>query len=85
MHFEGIKGETLVNLLSEKNIYASMGAACRSRKNQKSALELMGFSKSVAKSSVRFSFSHLNTAEEAEIVKQVIFENVTQMRRILKR
>jgi cysteine desulfurase len=83
LSFLGIKGETLVHLLSEKKIYASMGAACKSRKKQKSSLELMGFSKERAESAVRFSFSHLNTVAEAEAARQIIIDCVSQMRRVL--
>jgi cysteine desulfurase len=83
MSFVGIKGETLVHLLSEKKIYASMGAACRSRKKVKSVLEAMGFSAERAGAAVRFSFSHLNTVEEAVHVKKIVIESVLQMRRVL--
>ena len=83
MSFLGIKGETLVHLLSEKGIYASMGAACRSRKKQKSALETMGFTKQRAESAVRFSFSHTNTLEEAITAREIIKNSVIQLRKIL--
>jgi len=85
MSFLGIKGEVLVHLLSEKGIFVSMGAACRSRKNTKTILETMGFSAEIASSAIRFSFSHLNTIEEATAAKEVIAECVTQMRRVLRR
>lgn len=85
MSFRGVKGETLVHLLSEKGIYASMGAACRSRKKQQSALEVMGFSKERAESAVRFSFSHLNTVAEATAAREIIAAHVAQMRRVLGR
>lgn len=75
MSFTGIKGEPFVHLLSEKGLYASMGAACQSRKNTKTALEAMGFSKERAASAIRFSFSHLNTAEEAVAAKEIIKNN----------
>ena len=83
MSFLGIKGEILVHLLSEKGIYVSMGAACRSRKNTKTALEAMSFAPEVANSAIRFSFSHLNTVEEANTAKQIIIDCVTQMRNAL--
>jgi len=81
--FLGIKGETLVHLLSEKGIYASMGAACRSRKKVKTSLELMGFAPERVESAVRFSFSHMNTMEEALQAKEIIIECVNQLRRII--
>jgi len=85
MSFSGVNGETIVHLLSEKGVYASMGAACRSRKKTKSALEIMGFDSERAKSAVRFSFSHLNTLEEAAEAKEIIIAAVTQMRRVTGR
>ncbi|MCL1842447.1 MAG: aminotransferase class V-fold PLP-dependent enzyme [Defluviitaleaceae bacterium] len=84
LSFMGLRGETLVNLLSEKGIYASMGAACRSRKKRNSLLEAMGFSEERAKSAVRFSFSFLNTVEEAAVVRQIIIDTVSQLRRVLR-
>lgn len=84
MSFLGISGETLVHALSEKGVYASMGAACRSRKRVKTALELMGFSEERTRSAVRFSFSHLNTQEEAEAAKAIIIATVEQLRRMLR-
>jgi len=83
MSFLGIKGEILVHLLSEKGVYVSMGAACHSRKNTKTALETMGFPPEVANSAIRFSFSHLNTMEEAITAKKIVMDSVIQMRRML--
>ena len=83
MSFTGIKGETLVHMLSEKGICASMGAACRSRKKVKTTLEQMGFNVARAESAIRFSFSHLNTIEEATHAKEIIIDCVSQLRRIL--
>lgn len=83
MSFIGIRGETLVHILSEKGVYVSMGAACRSRSKKKSALEEMGFCVERAQSAVRFSFSHMNTVQEAEIAKEVVSKSVAEMRRVL--
>ncbi|MCL2286316.1 MAG: cysteine desulfurase [Firmicutes bacterium] len=83
MSFLGVKGEILVHVLSERGIYVSMGAACRSRKNTKTALEAMGFSEEAANSAIRFSFSHLNTIEEVDRAKVTITECVNQLRKVL--
>jgi len=83
MSFLGVKAEPLVHLLSEKGVYASMGAACRTKKNSKSPLVLMGFSNERADSAVRFSFSALNTVEEAYAAKAIIIECVTYIRNAL--
>ena len=83
LSFLGLKGEILVHLLSQRGIYASMGAACQSRKKVKSTLEMMGFAPERASAAVRFSFSHLNTVAEAQAAKAMIIDCVTQMRKVL--
>jgi len=80
---EGIRGEILVHMLSEHGLYVSMGTACRSRKNKKSALELMGFTPDIATNSIRLSFSHQNTLEEAETAKRIVCKCIQQLRKTL--
>lgn len=83
LSFLGLKGEVLVHALSQKGLCVSMGAACQSRKKDKSVLEAMGFKKDRAESAIRFSFSHLNTLEEAAMAKKIIIGCVTDMRNML--
>jgi len=83
MSFTGLKGEVLVHALSKKGIYTSMGAACKSRKNSKTSLEAMGFSRERAESAIRFSFSHMNTIEEVVAAKAAIVECVQSLRQII--
>ena len=82
MSFLGIKGETLVHALSEKGIYVSMGAACRSRKREPT-LAIMGFSQEIAESAIRFSFSPFSTMEEAELARDLIMDEVNRLRRVI--
>jgi len=82
MSFLGVKGEILVHALSEKDLCVSMGAACRSRKSGPSALELMGFASAVAESAIRFSFSYLNTLEEAYKAKELVIDQVRRFRKM---
>ncbi len=81
LSFMGVKGETLVNALSARGVYASMGAACRSGKKGASPLELMGFEKERAESAVRFSFWK-NTPTEAEAAREEIIKCVTALRNV---
>ena len=83
MSFLGVKGEVLVHALSEKGLYVSMGAACRSRKRSQSALSLMGFTHEIAESAIRFSFSPYNTLAEAELALNIIFDEVSRLRKVL--
>ncbi|MCL2216425.1 MAG: aminotransferase class V-fold PLP-dependent enzyme [Defluviitaleaceae bacterium] len=85
MSFLGINGETLIHLLSDNGLCASMGAACNSRKKAKPPLELMGFDHARALSAVRFSFSFLNTLEEAKAAKGIIINCVKQLRKMVGR
>ena len=80
--FLGIKPEVLVHMLSQENIYISTGSACKSKKKSKTILEEMGFSKELANTAVRFSFSHLNNIQEARTVKSIIIKAVQTLRGI---
>ena len=82
MSFVGVKGEVLANMLSEKGIYVSTGAACKAGKKITQALELMGYDKERADSAIRFSLSHHNTASEAKLARNAVVECVTMLRKI---
>jgi len=82
MSFLGVKGEVLVHALSEKGLYVSMGAACRSRKRARPALQLMGYGAHIAESAIRLSFSHLNTLEEAHTACELIEAEVRRFRKM---
>ena len=82
MSFTGVKGEVLVNMLSEKGVYVSTGAACKASKKDVSALALMGFNMERADSAIRFSFSHINTVSEADLARKAIIESVKLLRKI---
>jgi len=83
LSFLGTRGEVIVHMLSERGIYVSMGAACKSRnKRDTSSLALMGYTKDRAESAVRFSFSHINTLAEVEETKHALKQCVAQLRKI---
>lgn len=63
--FPDVEGETLVFLLDQEGICASTGAACESDEPEPShVLREIGLSREDARSSLRFSFSRMNTKEE---------------------
>jgi len=79
----GTRGEVLVHMLSERGIYVSMGAACKTRsKRDNSSLALMGYSRERAESALRISFSHLNTLAEIDEVTHALVECVAQLRKV---
>ena len=85
MSFDGVRGEVLVNMLSEQGIYVSTGAACKVGKKEIPALALMGFDKERADSAVRFSFSHNNSVSEANFVRKAVVDCVTILRKVRRK
>lgn len=81
--FDGIggNGEGLLMLLDQHGIMASSGSACSSSSNKPShVLKGIGLSDEMAKSSIRFTLSHLNTEEEIEYIIRVLPELLNYLR-----
>lgn len=64
LSFSGVNGETLINLLSSKEIYISRGSACSSKKAGNRIFEAMGMTVDQTKSLIRISFFEHNTPNE---------------------
>ena len=65
--FEGVNGEALVARLDQVGIQCSQGSACTNQRPEPSyVLRAMGLTEDEAYSSVRFSFSVLNTPDEID-------------------
>ena len=68
LRFDGIDAETLLLMLDANGVCVSAGSACRSHESEPSRVLLaMGLEPEEARSSLRFSFSKMNT--ESEVVK----------------
>jgi cysteine desulfurase len=81
IRFAGIDAMALVARLDQKGIACSFGSACSSaRPGPSPTLLAMGLSEAEAASSVRFSFSVLNTMDEAREAAACVFETVEAMR-----
>lgn len=86
LSFVGVRGETLLNALSERGIYVSTGAACSAHKQSKSrALEALNISAERQESAIRFSFCPFTTIEEIDTASAAITELVAQLRRYTRR
>lgn len=71
--FSGYDGETLLMKLDQAGLSASLGSACTSGALEPSrALLSLGLSYKEAKSSLRFSFSRLNTLQEVSKAVAII-------------
>lgn len=81
--FEGIDSEAVLMLLDQNGICCSAGSACTAGSLHPShVLKGMGFSDERARSSLRFSFSRFNRAEELETAVKVLKNVVAKLRSI---
>jgi cysteine desulfurase len=66
--FPKLRGDIIVNALSEDEIYVSTTSACSSKiKSFSRVMESMGYSDEASRGMVRISLSHLNNSDEAEL------------------
>lgn len=67
LRIDGIDNESLLLMLDSHGVFASAGSACNSHEAVPShVLTAMGLAEGGARSSVRFSFSEMNTMEEVK-------------------
>ena len=79
---EGVRAEVLLHALEERGIYVSAGSACSSNKPSVSAtLQAIGLKPSLLDSTVRFSFSADNAAEEIDYALEQLRELIPSLRR----
>lgn len=84
--FMGVRGEVLLNALSEKGVFVSTGSACAAHKRGRNrVLNAMGITGERQDGAIRFSFSHYNTVEEADRAASLIEEQVNLLRRFRRR
>lgn len=80
LRFDGVDSQTLVMLLSGKGVYVSSGSACNAHSSESSKVLLaIGLNDAQAHSTVRFSFSKMNTVEEVERAADVVAQSVMQL------
>ena len=86
MSFVGVRGETLLNVLSERGICVSTGAACSAHKQSKSrTLAALKISAERQESAIRFSVCPFTTLEEIDTASAAISELVALLRRYKRR
>ncbi len=84
--FVGVGSEVLQHSLEEHGIYVSAGSACSSHKRAGSpTLAAIGAPKEEMTSSVRFSFSELNSEEEVDEALRALEEILPMLRRYRRR
>lgn len=81
LRMDGVDGETLLLMLDGNGVYVSAGSACRSHEAEPShVLTAMGLSRDEARSSVRISFSKMNTAEEVVQAAQILAQCISALK-----
>ncbi len=81
IQFVGVDAQTLVLMLDSKSVCVSAGSACRSHNSKPNAsLVAMGYSEQEAGSSIRVSFSELNTDDEVVYAARAIADCVKALR-----
>jgi cysteine desulfurase len=81
VYFGGIEGEALVIALDLKGFAVSSGSACSSGSVEPShVLIAMGYSKTEARRSLRFSFGRGNTRESTDALSAAVIDCVRQLR-----
>lgn len=73
MSVEGIRSETMLHFLAQREIYVSSGSACAKGKPSH-VLSAMGLSRSRADSAIRVSFSTDNTKADIDALRDAIQE-----------
>lgn len=81
LSFDGCDAAGLLILLDEAGIACSAGSACMTGKQKPSHVQLaMGIPEARAKSSLRFSFSRLNTEDEPMAAADAVIRAVRKLR-----
>lgn len=82
-YFKGIEGESMILMLDDKNIGASTGSACSSKKLQASHVLLaIGVKQEDAHGSLRLTLSRYSTQEEVDYVLNVLPNVIAELRTI---
>ena len=80
VRFDGVDAESLVLMLGARGVYVSAGSACSSHEQKPSHVLLgIGLSEDDARSTVRISFSRMNTVDEVEEAARIMVMCVTDI------
>lgn len=81
LRIDGVDNESLILMLDNRGVCISAGSACQSHESKPShVLTAMGLTMEEARSSVRVSFSRMNTVEEVIEAAQIIAGFVSILR-----
>ena len=82
---KGLAAETILNMLSSKEIYVSAGSACTSNNPHVSdTLKAIGLDKNLLESTIRISMSTQTTKEEIDYLLEVLSSQIETMRKFYR-
>ena len=82
---KGLAAETVLNMLSSKEIYVSAGSACTSNNPHVSdTLRAIGLDKNLLESTIRISMSFMTTKEEIDYLLDTLCSQVDTMRKFYR-
>lgn len=82
---KGLAAETVLNMLSSKEIYVSAGSACTSNNPHVSdTLKAIGLDKNLLESTIRISMSFMTTKEEIDYLLDTLCSQVETMRKFYR-
>ncbi|MBQ7424646.1 MAG: aminotransferase class V-fold PLP-dependent enzyme, partial [Lachnospiraceae bacterium] len=82
---KGLRAETVLNMLSDKEIYVSAGSACTSNNPHVSnTLKAIGLDTDLLESTIRISMSHYTTREEIDYLLDTLESSVDTMRKFYR-
>lgn len=82
---KGLAAETILNMLSSKEIYVSAGSACTSNNPHVSdTLKAIGLDKNLLESTIRISMSTRTTKEEIDYLLEVLSSQIETMRKFYR-
>ncbi|WP_024866394.1 cysteine desulfurase family protein [Butyrivibrio sp. FCS014] len=86
LSIRGLRAETVLNMLSSKEIYVSAGSACTSNNPHVSdTLRAIGLDKDLLESTIRISMSLETTKEEIDYLIDTLKSQVDTMRKFYRR
>lgn len=84
--FPGMRGEVLLHLLEQKEIYVATGSACSSKKAGYSRIHrALGIPKPISECALRLSLCPENTLEEVHQLKEAIQEILGKYQKFIRR
>ena len=85
LSIRGLAAETVLNMLSSKNIYVSAGSACASNNPHVSdTLQSIGLERDLLESTIRISMSVMTTREELDYFIDTLSSQVETMRKFYR-